>query len=90
MVARGVQALDSIERVAAGVEIDDGERRGAARDFGEECFAGAAEFQLDADVARPMLSWRNEYFAHWPYVKNLVPHHSLYSFGRMQEVWLDR
>jgi hypothetical protein len=22
--------------------------------------------------------------------KNLVPHHSLYNFGRMQEVWLDR
>jgi hypothetical protein len=26
----------------------------------------------------------------WPHVKNLVPHHSLYNYGRMQEVWLDR
>ena len=46
--------------------------------------------KLDADVARPMLSWRKEYFAQWPYVKNLVPHNSLYNYSRMQEVWLDR
>jgi len=24
------------------------------------------------------------------HVKNLIPHHSIYSYGRMQEVWLDR
>jgi peptide/nickel transport system substrate-binding protein len=46
--------------------------------------------RLEADVARPMLSWRKEYFAHWPYVKNLVPHNSLYNYGRMQDVWLDK
>jgi peptide/nickel transport system substrate-binding protein len=46
--------------------------------------------RLEADVARPMLGWRNEYFTQWPYVRNLVPHHSLYNYGRMQEVWLDR
>jgi peptide/nickel transport system substrate-binding protein len=46
--------------------------------------------KLDADVARPMLSWRNEYFTQWPYVRNLVPHHSLYNYSRMQDVWLDR
>ena len=46
--------------------------------------------KLEADVARPMLGWRNEYFTRWPYVKNLVPHNSLYNYGRMQEVWLDR
>ena len=46
--------------------------------------------RLEADVARPMLGWRNEYFTRWPHVKNLVPHHSLYNYGRMQEVWLDR
>ena len=40
--------------------------------------------------ARPTVSWGIDHFAHWPHVKNLVPHHSLYSFGRMQEVWLDR
>ena len=32
---------------------------------------------------RPMLT-------QWPYVKNLVPHNSLYTYGRMQEVWLDK
>jgi len=41
-------------------------------------------------VARPMLGWRKEYFARWPYVKNLVPHNALYNYGRMQEVWLDK
>ncbi|HEV8311408.1 MAG TPA: ABC transporter substrate-binding protein [Methylomirabilota bacterium] len=46
--------------------------------------------RLEADVARPMLGWRNEYFTQWPYVRNLVPHHSLYNYGRMQEVWMDR
>jgi peptide/nickel transport system substrate-binding protein len=40
--------------------------------------------------ARPTIGWGIDHFANWPYVKNLVPHHSLYSFGRMQEVWLDR
>jgi peptide/nickel transport system substrate-binding protein len=46
--------------------------------------------RLEADVARPMLGWRKEYFTQWPYVKNLVAHHSLYNWGRMQEVWLDK
>jgi peptide/nickel transport system substrate-binding protein len=46
--------------------------------------------KLEADVARPMLGWRNEYFTRWPHVKNLVPHNSLYTYSRMQEVWLDR
>ena len=46
--------------------------------------------RLESDVARPMLGWRNEYFTQWPYVRNLVPHHSLYNYGRMQDVWLDR
>jgi peptide/nickel transport system substrate-binding protein len=46
--------------------------------------------RLEEDVAKPMLGWRNDYFATWPYVRNLVPHYSIYNFGRMQEVWLDR
>jgi peptide/nickel transport system substrate-binding protein len=46
--------------------------------------------KLEADVARPMLGWRKEYFTQWPYVKNLVPHNALYNYGRMQEVWLDK
>jgi len=46
--------------------------------------------RLEADVARPMLGWRKEYFAHYPHVKNLVPHNALYNYGRMQDVWLDK
>ena len=46
--------------------------------------------QLEDDVAKPMLGWRNDYFAAWPRVKNLVPHYVLYNWARMQEVWLDR
>jgi peptide/nickel transport system substrate-binding protein len=46
--------------------------------------------RLEADVAKPMLGWRNAYFAVWPYVKNLVPHAPVYNFARMQDVWLDR
>jgi peptide/nickel transport system substrate-binding protein len=46
--------------------------------------------KLEEDAARPMMGWRLDYFGHWPYVHNLVPHHYLYSYGRMQEVWLDR
>ena len=51
-----------------------------------------AEIQkkLEADVARPMLGWRKEYFVHWPYVKGLVAHNSLYNWARKQDVWLDR
>jgi hypothetical protein len=26
----------------------------------------------------------------WPHVKNLVPHQSIYRWGRLQEVWLDK
>jgi hypothetical protein len=37
-----------------------------------------------------MMGWRLDYHAQWPYVKNLVPHHYLYTYGRMQEVWLDK
>jgi peptide/nickel transport system substrate-binding protein len=46
--------------------------------------------KLEADVARPMLGWRKEYFVHWPHVKGLVAHNSLYNWARKQEVWLDR
>ncbi len=46
--------------------------------------------KLIAGEARPTVAWGVDHFAHWPYVKGLVPHHSLYSFGRMQNVWLDR
>jgi peptide/nickel transport system substrate-binding protein len=46
--------------------------------------------KLEMDAARPMMGWRIDYYAQWPYVKNLVPHHNIYNWGRMQEVWLDK
>ena len=48
------------------------------------------QMQLEEEVARPVVAWRYDYFTHWPYVKNLVPHQVSYNWGRMQEVWLDR
>jgi peptide/nickel transport system substrate-binding protein len=50
----------------------------------------AIQKKLEADAARPMLAWRIDYFTVWPHVKNLVPHQSIYNFGRMQEVWSDK
>jgi peptide/nickel transport system substrate-binding protein len=46
--------------------------------------------RLQLEGARPILGWINDYFVMWPYVKNLVPHQSIYNYGRMQEVWLDK
>ncbi len=46
--------------------------------------------KIEDDAARPVLAWRYDYYAHWPHVKNLIPHHTPYSYGRMQEVWVDR
>jgi peptide/nickel transport system substrate-binding protein len=51
-----------------------------------------AEIQkrLEVDGARPILAWDNDYYAMWPYVHNLVPHQSVYSYARFQEVWMDK
>src|SRR4030065_450840 len=46
--------------------------------------------KLEEDVARPIMGWRIDYPTQWPYVKNLVPHQSIYNWARMQEVWLDK
>jgi peptide/nickel transport system substrate-binding protein len=46
--------------------------------------------KLEEAAPRPALSWRLDYFTVWPHVKNLVPHQSIYSWGRLQEVWLDK
>ncbi len=46
--------------------------------------------QLQLDSARPVLAHRLDYFPRWPQVKNLVPHHGIYNWGRMQDVWLDK
>jgi peptide/nickel transport system substrate-binding protein len=46
--------------------------------------------RLEMDGARPMMGWRLDYFAHWPHVKGLVPHHNIYNYGRLQDVWIDK
>ncbi len=46
--------------------------------------------RLELDAARPILGWSLDYYVMWPYVRNLVPHQSVYSYARFQEVWLDR
>ena len=46
--------------------------------------------QLEQDAARPTLDQRLDYFTVWPYVKNMVPHHNIFNFGRMQNVWRDK
>ena len=50
----------------------------------------AIQKKLEDDAARPILSWRLDYFTHWPHVKGLVPHNNIYNFGRMQDVWIDK
>jgi len=62
-------------------ELDPAKRRGLAADI---------QRRLEADGARPVLAWDLDYYAVWPYVHNLVPHNSVYSYARLQEVWLDR
>src|ERR1700730_11920695 len=42
--------------------------------------------KLEEAAVRPVLLWRLDYFTVWPHVKNLVPHHAIYSWGRVQEV----
>jgi peptide/nickel transport system substrate-binding protein len=46
--------------------------------------------KLQTDVARAMLGQALDYVMYAPQVKGYVPHHSIYSYGRMQNVWLDR
>lgn len=46
--------------------------------------------RLEADGARPILGWNLDYYAMWPYVRNLVPHQSIANYARFQDVWLDR
>jgi peptide/nickel transport system substrate-binding protein len=46
--------------------------------------------RLQLEGARLLLGWSKEYYLMWPFVRNLVPHQSVYNYGRMQEVWLDK
>jgi peptide/nickel transport system substrate-binding protein len=48
------------------------------------------ERKLALDAARPVLGHALDFQMNWPHVKGYVPHHSLYSYGRMQNVWLDK
>jgi peptide/nickel transport system substrate-binding protein len=48
------------------------------------------QLKLEQTSARPSLVWRLDYFTVWPHVKNLVPHHSIYGWGRLQEVWREK
>ncbi len=46
--------------------------------------------KLEDAAPRPIMGWRINHYAYWPYVKNLVPHNSIFNYGRLQDVWLDR
>lgn len=46
--------------------------------------------RLQIEVARPILDHKLDAFMHWPYVKNLTAHNSIYNWGRMQDVWLEK
>jgi len=50
----------------------------------------AVQKQLEQDAARPTLDQRLDYFTVWPHVKSMVPHHNIFNFGRMQNVWRDK
>ena len=50
----------------------------------------AIQRKLEEAAIRPVLGWRLDYYTVWPHVKNLIPHQSIYSWGRLQEVWLDK
>ncbi|MBI4083001.1 MAG: ABC transporter substrate-binding protein [Candidatus Lambdaproteobacteria bacterium] len=63
------------------VESDDAARRKLVQEI---------DVQLQHEGARPYLLYRYNYYAHWPFVKNWIPHISAYNSWRMQEVWLDR
>jgi peptide/nickel transport system substrate-binding protein len=62
-------------------EDDDAARRKLVQEI---------DVQLQHEVARPYLLYRYNYYAHWPFVKNWIPHISAYNSWRMQEVWLDK
>jgi peptide/nickel transport system substrate-binding protein len=50
----------------------------------------ALQKKAEEDAPRPILDWRLDYFSHWPYVHDMIPHNNIYNFGRMQDVWRDK
>ena len=73
------QVIKMIERQSQ--ELDPAKRLALVKDI---------QAKLEADAARPTMGWRLDFFPQWPHVKNLTPHHNIYNYGRMQDVWLDR
>jgi hypothetical protein len=50
----------------------------------------AIDRRLQADAARTILRQIVDYAMYWPSVKGYVPHHSIFNYGRIQDVWLDK
>jgi len=48
------------------------------------------DMRIQKDGVRPMLVYRIDYYPHYDYVKNYIPHQSIYNAFRMEEVWLDK
>ncbi|MBI4081942.1 MAG: ABC transporter substrate-binding protein, partial [Candidatus Lambdaproteobacteria bacterium] len=48
------------------------------------------ELKLIGEAVKPSLAFRVDYNATNKRVKDFIPHSGAYSYGRMQEVWLDR
>jgi len=48
------------------------------------------ERRVALDAARPVLGHALDFQMNWPHVKGFVPHNSLYSYARFQDVWLDK
>jgi peptide/nickel transport system substrate-binding protein len=46
--------------------------------------------RLQNEGARPILGHILDYFMMWPYVKGLPAHNNIYTYGRLQDVWLDK
>ena len=62
-------------------ELDPGKRRALVRQI---------QVRLEEDGARPTMGWSIDAFTHRSYVRNLIPHHGIYNWGRLTNVWLDR
>lgn len=50
----------------------------------------AIDTQLQREGARPYLVYRVEFFPRKSYVKNWIPHQSVYNWARLEHVWLDK
>jgi peptide/nickel transport system substrate-binding protein len=66
-------------------------KQSAERDFKKRLkLVHQIDYQLQKDVARPMLFHGVAYTAWYSHVKNIIPHQNLYNAWRMQEVWIDK